>query len=225
MKRLLYLAMITAFAACAGNATKNQNEEEQSQETVAEEAPFVSEPDGYINGHGYVDLGLSVVWATNNIGATTPEEYGDYYAWGETATKNTYTRDNCTSKRINAESIAGTSNDAATVNWGNEWRMPTSAEFEELFTHCTFELSSYNDVSGCKITGKNGKSIFLPAAGNKYHVAGDYDNGVRGVCQYWTASTAGSLKMPVYITAGLDYSVNQGLRYIGLSVRPIAVQE
>ena len=117
---------------------------------------------GTINGHDYVDLGLSVMWATCNIGANSPEEYGDYFAWGEAETKPEYTYENSVTY--------GTDNyifhDAAVENWGGSWRMPTSDEYRELIGKCTWLWTSINGTKGYKVTSKkNGNSIFLPAAG------------------------------------------------------------
>ncbi len=85
--------------------------------------------DGKPEGHEYVDLGLSVKWATCNVGATKPEEYGNYYAWGETATKSEYTEDNSLTYGKQMRDISGNAQyDAATANWGGTWRMPTNDE-------------------------------------------------------------------------------------------------
>lgn len=135
------------------------------------------------NDHEYVDLGLSVKWATCNVGATKPEEYGDYFAWGETKPKSTY--DWITYKWCNGSGYTLTkycydrdfgtvdckktldlSDDAARANWGGSWRMPTKAEQDELLEQCTWTLTTRNRVNGYKVTSKkNGNSIFLPAAG------------------------------------------------------------
>ena len=128
------------------------------------------------NGREYVDLGLSVKWATCNVGATSPEEYGDYFAWGETSTKETYDDDNCPTYGliisqlqaqgyIDSEGNLTSQYDAATANWGGDWRMPTYDELNELRTKCTWEWINTNDFKGCSVTGPNGNKIFLPAAG------------------------------------------------------------
>ncbi|MCD7721741.1 MAG: serine/threonine protein kinase, partial [Prevotellaceae bacterium] len=92
---------------------------------------------GTINGHGYVDLGLSVKWATCNVGASSPEGYGNYYAWGETTTKSSYDDDNCKTWEVSMGSIAGNSSyDAARSNWGGTWRLPTANEIDELINKC-----------------------------------------------------------------------------------------
>jgi uncharacterized protein (TIGR02145 family) len=127
-----------------------------------------------------VDLGLSVKWANCNVGASTPEEYGDYFAWGEVHPKNnTYTY-GLDSKTLPPHA------DAATVNWGGAWRMPTDAEWTELREQCTWTWTTQNGVYGRKVTSKtNGNSIFLPAAG---YLNGSSleDAGSHGF--YWSSS-------------------------------------
>lgn len=125
-----------------------------------------------VNDHEAVDLGLSVKWATCNVGAESPEEYGGYYAWGETEEKSNYSwntykyHDNNALSYIDiGEDISGTSYDVARVKWGGNWRMPTLDEIKELYDKCSREWTEVNGVEGQKITGPNGNSIFLPAAG------------------------------------------------------------
>ncbi|MBO4664143.1 MAG: fimbrillin family protein [Bacteroidaceae bacterium] len=158
---------------------------------------------GYENGHTYVDLGLSVKWATMNVGASKPTDYGKYFAWGETSTKSDYDWDNysygdesyltkyCTEKDfgvVDGRTTLELSDDAAHVFWGGKWRTPTISEMKELLKKCTWTwVSSYNGTSGngYKVTGPNGNVIFLPAAGGKY----SYQNinpGTYGY--YWTSS-------------------------------------
>ena len=135
---------------------------------------------GIANGHDWVDLGLpsGLKWATCNVGANSPEEYGDYFAWGETSTKETYDDDNCPTNGlgiseleaqgyIDSEGNLNPQYDAATANWGGSWRMPTSAEIQELIDNCTWTWTTYNGVNGYNVEGPNGNSIFLPAAGGR----------------------------------------------------------
>ena len=115
-------------------------------------------------GHGYVDLGLSVKWATCNVGATSPEDFGHCFAWGETSPKDEYTEDNCSIYGKQMNDISGNPQyDAATANWGGDWRMPTEYECDELIDKCKWVWVTVNGVEGCKVTGPNGNSIFLPA--------------------------------------------------------------
>jgi len=123
-------------------------------------------PSNTINGHEYVDLGLpsGTKWATCNVGASKPEEYGDYFEWGITSTKATYAETNYTYSG-NSTTLPPSA-DAATANWGSGWRMPTKDELEELCT-CKHEWTSRNGVKGRLFTGRNGNSVFLPAAGTR----------------------------------------------------------
>ena len=184
------------------------------------------------DGHEYVDLGLSVKWATCNVGASKPEEYGDYFAWGETSTKETYDDDNCpTSGRsysslqsqgyIDSEGNLTAQYDAATANWGGNWRMPTEAEMQELIDKCNWKWKKQNGVKGYKVTGPNGNSIFLPAAGHRYgsslYSAGSYGN-------YWSSTPDKYLDHNAYFLS--FYSNNHGMtnyrdRSYGMSVRPV----
>ena len=189
------------------------------------------------NGHEYVDLGLSVKWATCNVGASKPEEYGDYFAWGETEPKDYYdwsTYKWCrgirkTLTKYNTESSCGTvdnettlelSDDAARANWGGSWRMPTKAERDELREKCTWTLTTQNGVSGYKVTSKiNGNSIFLPAAGFRdysLYNAGSYGN-------YWSSSLEAD-----YPDSACGFSFDSSdvdwygsYRCYGQSVRPV----
>ena len=121
-----------------------------------------------INGHEYVDLGLSVKWATCNIGASSPSEYGDYYAWGEVNTKSEYTEKNCRIYGSVISDISGSSHDVARVNWGGLWRLPTMVEFEELKNKCIWSWGIVGAHYGYKVQGPNEKNIFFPAAGWRY---------------------------------------------------------
>ncbi|MBO7325250.1 MAG: InlB B-repeat-containing protein, partial [Bacteroidales bacterium] len=158
------------------------------------------------NGHEWVDLGLpsGLKWATCNVGATKPEGYGHYFAWGETSPKDNYdwsTYKYCNGSAItltkyNNESVLGTvdrkstlefSDDAARVNWGGKWRMPTKAELQELGKYCDWTWTIQNGVKGYKVISKtNGNSIFLPATGYCQGTSGAYPVGQYGY--FWTSS-------------------------------------
>ena len=137
---------------------------------------------GKINEHEWVDLGLSVKWATCNVGASSPSEYGGYYAWGETEEKTEYSWETykwckgdynsmtkyCTNSKygtVDNKTTLELEDDVARVKWGGSWRMPTSSEIDELIKGCTWKWTTQNGVNGYKVTGANGNSIFLPAAG------------------------------------------------------------
>ena len=187
------------------------------------EEESVSEPTGYYLEHGYVDLGLpsGLKWATCNVGASSPEEYGDYFAWGETKTKPTYTEKNSTSWHKSWGDIGGNySRDAATARWGDGWRMPTETEFQELLDNCTWEWITLNGNNGCKVTGPNGNSIFLPAAGWRQGADEGYV-GSSGL--YWSSTpyeSSTGLACSLYFREDRHF-VNSAHRYDGRSVRPV----
>ena len=133
------------------------------------------------NGHEYVDLGLpsGTKWATCNVGATKPWEYGGFYAWGETEEKEGYSlgtykwcsESKETMNKYNAvdnKAMLDSVDDVAAVKWGGDWRMPTKEDFDELGRFCTLDWDTLNSVPGCKVVGPNGNDVFFPAAGVKY---------------------------------------------------------
>ena len=176
---------------------------------------------GNDSGHKYVDLGLSVKWATCNVGANKPEEYGNYYAWGETITKSSYTFGN--SKTYNKEmtDITGNVNyDAARANWGGSWRMPTKAEMQELEDRCTWTWTIQNGVKGYKVKGPSGTSIFLPAAGRRYESSLTH----AGSGNYWSSTPYVDFdNYSAYDLNSSNYShfINRSDRIFGQSVRPV----
>ena len=168
-----------------------------------------------------VDLGLSVKWASCNVGANFPEDYGDYFAWGEISPKDSYTSDNCSTYGVAMSDISGNPQyDAATANWGGAWRMPTKSEQQELLNNCTWEWTSLNGVNGQRVTGSNGNSIFLPAAGFRY---GTSSYGVGSDGRYWS-STPFEVDGNSAYNLGFNsdsYDWSWGNRYYGRSVRPV----
>ena len=176
-----------------------------------------------INGHEYVDLGLSVKWATCNVGADNPEEYGNHYSWGETSTKSNYSSDNSVTRGKNFSDIGGNPTyDVARKQWSSTWRLPTGAEFDELLSNCTWTWTTQNGVSGYKVTSKkNGNSIFLPAAGWR-NGASLYYQGAYGY--YWSSTPHGSDSSYAYylvFTSG-SHGTSWDGRDEGRSVRPVS---
>ncbi len=179
--------------------------------------------DGKHEGHGYVDLGLSVKWATCNVGATSPEDYGHYFAWGETSPKEKYTEENSLTYGKQMSDISGNAQyDAATANWGGNWRKPTKNELKELFNNCTWTWTTQNGVNGYNVKGPSGNSIFLSAAGYR-DGSSLYDAGSCGL--YWNSTPYGK-----YYGGGRAYYLGFGsdgqrmyddYRVYGLSVRPV----
>lgn len=193
---------------------------------------------GTENGYEWVDLGLSVKWATCNVGATKPEEYGDYFAWGEVEPKEYYDWNNykwCNgsestlTKYNNNSSNNGIvdnktqlelSDDAAHANWGSDWRMPTKEEQDELLEKCTWTWTTKNGVNGYNVTGSNGNSIFLPAAGQYYNNTFAYSNSMG---YYWTSSLEterlGCAQNWIFNSGIVTWG--SGFRFVGNSVRPV----
>lgn len=187
-------------------------------------------PDGDINGHEYVDLGLSVKWATCNIGASTPEKFGSYYAWGETEEKENYYWDTykwcngsettmtkyCT---VDNKIVLDPEDDVAYVKWGSYWHIPTKEEFDELREKCDWQCTALHGVKGYKVTSKtNGKSIFLPAAGDS-----NYNTSGNEGC-YWTSSlyyTSDKAYYNIFYISFISNDINEYSRYKGFSIRPV----
>ena len=204
-----------------------------------------SDPTGYLNGYGYVDLGLpsGTKWATCNVGASTPTAYGDYFAWGETTTKTTsdwrtyrycngsystltkYCYDSSYGNNGFTDNLTTleASDDAATANWGSGWRMPTQTEMQELIDNCTVTWTTQNGVNGRLFTGSNGNSIFLPAAG----FLGIIENGAGSEGNYWSSSLYSDgpdLAWSLYFYSD-NYSMGRSSRGYGRSVRPVCVSQ
>lgn len=170
---------------------------------------------------GYVDLGLSVMWATCNVGASTPSEYGDYFAWGEIEPKDTYTEANSITymKEIGKVISGDPQYDAATAVLGSGWRMPTYDDMNELCTQCTWEWTVVDGSQGYTVTGPNGNSIFLPAAGRYVDDVLSYTNfsGLYWLGDYVDKQTSYNLLFDLEFHTAYcsDY------RYHGLSIRPV----
>ena len=141
---------------------------------------------GSINGYEYADLGLSVKWATCNIGANTPEDYGNYYDWSEISTVSdgpSYYSETF-HRTMNIDIGGNPKYDAARAHWGGSWRLPTKKEMEELINNCKWYRMTRNGIYGCDVVGPNGNSIFLPAAG--YRFSSIYLKGTNGL--YWSST-------------------------------------
>ena len=201
--------------------------------------PSSEQPD-----HEWVDLGLhsGTLWAKCNIGANSPEEYGDYFAWGETNPKETYTWGNY--KWCNGDLFSMTKycresengyegftdgkgeldpeDDAAHANWGSTWRMPTIEQEQELVNECTWEWTTVNGVSGRLFTGPNGNTMFLPAAGVRF---GTTLNGAETVARYLSRSLHDEFSFHAFHLYFDSGSIHKGYdyRYNGCTVRPVRV--
>jgi len=198
--------------------------ETKSIEVTVEKTDIPAEP---------IDLGLpsGTLWASYNVGATAPEEYGSYFAWGETEEKDKYYFTNYTlsdgtvsSCHDIGEDISGTEYDVAHVRWEGEWQMPTKDDFQELVYKCEYKEDTQNGVKGYRFTGPNGNYIFLPYTGY-YWDTENSDAGTEG--SYWSATQTTS------VNKAHEMSFNSGRmlwdcyinRFAGLSVRPVIHQE
>lgn len=196
--------------------------------------------------HEYVDLGLSVKWATCNVGASVPEDYGSYFAWGETSTKGDFSWDsyrfrsggqyyyNVVFSKYNTDSISGVidnritlelADDVAHAIWGGNWRMPTLEECKELIDSCTWSHTSLNGVDGyvvySNITGYTNNYIFLPAAGG---LGVNYPPRIGYGAFYWSSMLVPSY---TYLARGLSFYIDNRIhmenayRCNGYPVRPV----
>ena len=235
MKKIFNFFIICAvvlFTSCtpAGSNPPDDPSEPNTPETPNDTDS--SEDSNNNNKKEAVDLGLSVKWATCNVGANAPEEYGDYFAWGEVEAKNIYdwstykwydANDDCLTKYISKDNltILDKEDDAATVNWGKKWRTPTIKEWLELLNNCSRKWTRQNNVYGYLITSNiNGNKIFLPAAGchlkNKIHKIDD-------ACFYWSSSLLTSDRISAW---DVYFSLSEEewtfyTRCYGQSVRPV----
>lgn len=197
-------------------------------------------------GHEYVDLGLpsGVKWATCNIGATSPEDYGDYYAWGETSKKETFSWETyqwcngsrksmtkyCTDSEygeVDNKTNLDLTDDVAHVTWGGKWRMPTPEDIDELLNedYTTIVWTTQGNKNGIKVTSKtNGNSIFLPAAGGLLEDEPD-EAGFYG--SYWQSSlNSGHVDYTYALYFDCDYWGWDGGTYrcVGQPVRAVCPQ-
>ena len=232
----------TVEALSNGTATVVIKDEYSGQKGIL----TITVGEGGTDNHEWVDLGLpsGTLWATCNVGADNPEEYGDYFAWGETEPKETY--DWSTYKWCNGsyrtltkyctESSYGYNgfvdnkteldpeDDAATVNWGPSWRMPTKEQRDELREMCTWTWTTQNGVNGRLVTGPNGNSLFLPAAGARFDSA-LYFAGSDG--NYWSRTLNSGGPYCAYL---LDFNSdgvywNNNARSSGFAVRAVRVSQ
>ena len=207
------------YPACGQCGT---NREEYLRVQKIEQVTY--SPKNEINGHEYVDLGLpsGLKWATCNIGANKPEEYGDYFAWGEVVSKKKYSLLNYkVSLGLRMREISGTQYDAARYNWGGSWRLPSKLDFQELINICTINRTNQNGKEGYKITGPNGNYIFFPVAG---HYNGTLLT-LSGECgHYLSSSPKNTLNAYIFgVKLSTEYcNVGGACREMGYSVRPVS---
>ncbi len=222
---------ILALCLLSVGCSRDKKTTEENQSTAREHKTVG--PNGTINGHDWIDLGLpsGLKWATCNVGASSPEEGGDYFAWGETEPKSEYTTINSLTYKVSLRSLkksgiideSGTltkANDVASVLWGNEWRTPTDDDFKELISECKWTFTSMNEVNGYLVTGPNQKSIFLPASAFQQNTTienlGEFGD-------YWSSTIVKEL---TGVSCSLGYSSKsygrrRYARYVGRTIRPV----
>lgn len=213
----------TVDKATSGSSSSSSKPQQPQQAKQTQQAPAPSSSNN-TSKHEYVDLGLpsGTKWATCNIGASSPEDAGSYFAWGETSTKSSYKEATHNLYGKEMDDISGKSAyDAATAIWGKEWRMPTKAEFEELMNTCHGRFVQQNGVWGVKFTSKtNGNSIFLPVTG----YMSDTLKNTPESGYYWTSSPRSGF---AHFGARFRLTkeggqVGWGTAFYGYCIRPVA---
>lgn len=221
---ILMLALTLAMQAQTMNVHFKNGTKVEFNSVNVDYVDFTEKPsDPTLTPGDYVDLGLSVKWASCNLGASTPAGKGGYYAWGETSTKTEYTKKNYAYYKEGSgytdigKNISGTQYDAATVNLGKDWRMPTEDEMQELCEKCTFTYGEVDGVKGYYATGKNGNSIFLPCYG--YIIS--YYNSTKDQGYFWTGTLDyTNIGTHLWLYDG-EASISTNSKYEGLQIRPV----
>ena len=171
-----------------------------------------------------VDLGLSVLWSSRNVGAASGEQPGLYVGWADASGQKTSTAPDDYPDDDPPENISGTEDDIARERWAETWRIPTKAEMEELQQQCQWYWTAVNGIPGFQVVGRTGNSIFLPAAGSRF--GNDYEDAwFYG--RYWTSVLYDKEHRRSYL---LEFSM-QGTeiitmaRHIGMNIRPVLDKE
>ena len=241
---ILIIGILIMVFLCFKYQSINKSTTKKQDNTSVNSKPSVSTGNGTSDGHVWVDLGLSVKWATCNIGATKPEDYGEYYAWGETNAKSDFKWTNYTHSVSSSKNLTKycnksnygdnkftdhrtkleNSDDVATQRWGSSWRMPTDGEIQELIDNCTWTWTTLNHVQGYVVTSnKSGytyRSIFLPAAGYR---SGTNLFLIKTNGRYWTSTldTSEPYHARCLTFSSVIYYINTFEREEGRSVRPV----
>lgn len=170
-----------------------------------------------------VDLGLSVKWASWNVGASAPEEFGGRYGWADPTGEKQTTELDDYPNATPPENICGTEYDIARAQWGNGWRLPSQAEFQELVDNCIWEWTEVNGVAGRRATAANGNSIFFPAAASRDGETVSNQVGQRGC--YWSGTlypgNDARYAYYFYFYESNQQPARNNRRYMGYSVRPV----
>lgn len=241
MKKYLFIALfiltpILSLAQASGGQIRRPNRVQQersnkpsnnSQRTTNQPSrdnvqPKRSLPTGKVNGYDAIDLGLSVRWASCNVGASRPEEYGGLFAYGDPTGKRYTQKISDYPERIN---IVNSDSDMAKILWGNGWRLPTEEEFKELKEKCTWQYIETNNLQGYRVIGPNGESIFFPFAGftidgiNRRDAAEIYK--VNNYGHYWSGESRGTYAYTLNLYCSYVSISHDRYVYYGQSVRPV----
>ena len=195
------------------NTSTNNNETHKSKDANNDLNKYADSP-------SFVDLGLSIKWATSNIGAESIFDTGSYFAWGELTTKTNYSISSSKTHLKNIKDFSGnTTYDIATSKLGAKYRIPTKKEFDELKNKCKWEwVELGNNKYGYKVIGPNGNSILLPAAG---YIDGSSKSCVGSIGQYWTSTPNGTQGAEFFSISKNDRSLKYDHRYKGKSIRAV----
>ena len=215
--RLFLLSVISSLSI----GLTSCGDDDEDEGTPNNESSLLISSTGTYNGYEYVDLGLSVMWASYNLGGESATDYGDYFAWGETEAKTTYDSSTSTTYKVEMSDISGDEQyDAATALWGGSWRLPTQEEIEELMEECTWSWLMIDSIFGYYITADNGNSIFLPAGGGMSDESIHYRRS-RGY--YWSSTPdaddkGNAMFLRFYNT---EQYIRSDYRYTGRSIRAV----
>lgn len=218
---LLMVLTITAIIPMFTSCNSGEDNEEENYSPDGDNFNNGKKLSGLIDGHEAIDLGLSVKWATCNIGATKSEYSGNYYGWGDPTGKKTSSNTNLYPNSNPPIDIKNTKYDIAYNNWGKKWRMPTDKEMRELISECYYTHKVVNGISGLQFKGKTGGIIFLPFCGYRDHTPKINQSNWGS---YWTSTLKDKIdsKCLKITSDGDSYAtVSESLRCNGLSVRAV----
>lgn len=237
MKQKVFIFVVVAlcigFTSCGGDDDEDITPSVTPDDKTPENPEIVLSNSGKVGNHDCVDLGLSVKWATCNIDATAPEDYGSYFAWGELSKKDSYTLENYSlyqngSYANYGNDISETMHDAAYVKWGNKWRMPTYQECKELEEKCSCSWVTFKGIEGCLLTGPNGNKLFIPASGR---IGGTIKGFEKKLVNVWGSVlwpwgnhydiTQCSSAVAISIAPDRQPSFENLNRYVGCPIRPV----
>lgn len=216
-----------------GEETAERKQDGPKQRTKTPQSSQSKKPTNSFNGHEYVDLGLpsGTLWATCNIGASKSEDYGDYFAWGETHPKSVYHwstlkyyRDDAFTKYTGKDSlkVLQPEDDAATTNWGLGWRMPTKEEWEELVNYTNNMWTTMNGRNGRLFIASNGNRLFLPAAGGRaFELLMQDREGLYLSSSLYTDTSHGAWHFAFHLVNNDKFGIITQPRFMGQSVRAV----